>query len=152
MLSVVHPIHDIIGMAIVVILSALGVIFFLFVFFWAIVGIYRRAFLPKEPEPEFVKSQLAALPLGAPRDGGNYIYTGHGWERLTDEEAEQVRANLKYDRRLKVQQLDEEGWDVLAPETEIMPHPDMVLEVVNDADGDFDEADEEEAQTSVIFS
>lgn len=146
-----HPIHEILGDTITVLLCVVLIIPAGFVLFWMIVGAYRAAFLPGEdsaPVPT-EKNALDSLPLGAPRDGGNYIYTGTGWERLSDEDTERVRANLRFSARAKSAKRDPEGWDVLSSQPD-PTHPEMLLDILNDVDGDYDGPDDVEEENDEI--
>lgn len=137
-----HPIHSIIGDVITVILCVALLVPALYVIFWAVVGAYRAAFLPVDAEPPAIeRNGLESVPLGAPRDGGNYIYNGTGWVRMDEEETERVRELLKLNA--KGGRLDPEGWDVRINQPD-PTHPEMMLEVLNDVDGDFGPDDVEE--------
>lgn len=143
LITIVHPAHGIIGDILTVLLCIPVCALVLFTFLWPLYSALRDWFgvaeqIPVMPE----KSAIDALPLGAPRDGGNYIYTGRGWARLSDQEAAEVRANLKYTDRAKSQ--GAEGWEVLAPETEPVAHPDRLLEIVNEGPDDVEEEEEVE--------
>lgn len=143
-LTIVHPIHGIIGDILTVLLCIPVAGLFLFAFLWPLyvairdwIGVADQ--VPIIPED----SLLQSLPLGAPRDGGNYVYDGKGWSRLTEEEAMEVRNNLKLNARR-----DPEGWDILAPET-APAHSEHLLEILNDSDGDFDGPDDAEDEEEV---
>lgn len=141
LITIVHPAHGIIGDILTVLLCIPMAALFLFTFLWPLYSAIRDWFgvaeqVPLMPE----KSAIDALPLGAPRDGGNYIYTGRGWARLNDQEAAEVRSNLKYADR----EIDPQGWEVLAPETEPVAHPDRLLEITNEGPDDMPDDDEVE--------
>lgn len=141
LITIVHPAHGIIGDILTVLLCIPVAALFLFTFLCPLYSAIRDWFgvaeqVPLMPE----KSILQSLPMGAPRDGGAYVYTGRGWARLSEEEAAEVRANLKYTDR----EIDPEGWEVLAPETELVAHPDRLLEITNDGPDDVE--DEEEGE------
>jgi hypothetical protein len=136
-------IHDLVGTIITVILCIPVAAIIVFAGFWAIYEPLRRALGKPEPEPVFEKNPLAELPIGAPRDGGNYVYDGTGWVSMSQADADTVRSILKVAAKAKERAArnDAEGWQVLAPET--MPHhPGTVLEVLNDTDGDYDGPDD----------
>jgi hypothetical protein len=139
----IHPIHGFLETIITILLCipAAGII--LFAGFWAIYAPIRRAFGTPEPDPVFEKSPIEALPLGAPRDGGNYVYDGSGFVHLDQADADTVRGIVKYARKAKERAArnDAEGWKVLAPETQ-PHHPGMHMEIMNDTDGDFDGPDD----------
>ena len=136
-------IHDLIGIIITVILCIPVVGIILFAGFCAIYEPIRRAFGTPEPDPIFEKSPIGGLPLGAPRDGGNYIYDGTGWVPMSQADADTIRGMMKYAAKAKERAArnDAEGWEVLAPETQ-PHHPGMHMEIMNDTDGDFDGPDD----------
>lgn len=130
-----HPIHAIIGDILTVILCLALIVPALFVLYWMARGAYKAAFLISDPEPPlFEKSILNTLPIGAPADGGAYTYDGHGFVRMDEEEAAEIRKLLKL--KAKEGRRDPEGWDMLMPQPD-PTHPEMMLEVLNDDDGDF---------------
>lgn len=135
-----HPIHDTIGTIITVILCIALIVPALFVLYWMVKGAYKAAFLSSDPEPPiFEKSILNTLPIGAPADGGAYVYNGIGWERMDSEEAEQIRELLKL--KAKGGRRDPEGWDMLMPQVD-PTHPEMMLQILNDDDDDFSGPDD----------
>lgn len=142
LITIVHPAHGIIGDILTVLLCIPVAALFLFTFLWPLYSFFRDLFgVPEDVPVVPERDGLEALPLGAPRDGGNYIYTGHGWSRLTEEEAEEVRGNLKFAARAKMR-TESDGWEVLAPETAPIAHPGMKMEITNDEDGDYDGPDD----------
>lgn len=139
-----HPIHAILGNVLLVVLCGLLSTLILFVAFHAFKGLFLSLFGYAEDAPDVLTEEqkiLHALPIGAPAGNGNYIYTGQGWERLNDEQAAEVRQNLKYAARAKME--DADGWRYvdLVPETAVH-HSEHTLELLNDIDGDYDGPDD----------
>lgn len=142
LITIVHPAHGIIGDILTVILCIPVAALFLFTFLWPLYSAIRDWFgvaeqVPLMPE----KSILQSLPMGAPRDGGAYILEKDGWKRLSAEEHEAILAEMKCHER---ETLNPEGWEVLAPETEPVAHPDRLLEITNEGPDDADEEEEVE--------
>jgi len=139
----IHPIHGFLETIITILLCIPVVVIILFAGFWAIYEPIRRAFGTPETDPVFEKSPLAELPLGAPSDGGNYIYDGTGWVPLSQADADTIRGMMKYAAKAKERAKinDAEGWEWRGEEHRPY-HPDMVMQIMNDTDGDFDGPDD----------
>lgn len=143
-----HPAHQVIGDIIFFLLSTILAFGIIMVAYWVLKGAIRSLFGQQDDVPDVLtdeQKELYALPIGAPRDGGNYIYNGVGWVRMDEEEAEQIRGLLKL--KAKEGRRDPEGWDMLMSQPD-PTHPEMMLEVLNDDDGDFgpDDVEEEEIE------
>jgi len=132
--------HDLIGDIITVILCIPVVTIIIFSAFWAIYEPIRAAF-GKPEEIVFEKSPLAEMPLGAPRDGGNYVREGDEWVRLDQAEMDELRRANKRAAKARARKVDAQGWEVLAPETQ-PHHSGMHMEIMNDMDGDYDGPDD----------
>lgn len=142
-----HPIHSIIGDAITVMLCVLLLAPTIYILFWAIVGAWRAAFGGAEDVPDVLTEEQKAayaLPMGSPRDDGNNFYAD-GWQKMTKEQADIVRETLGL--KAKEGGRDPDGWDILSRQPD-PTHPEMMLEVLNDVDGDFgpDDVEEEEIE------
>lgn len=147
-----HPAHSIIGDILTVILCIPVAALFLFTFLWPLYSAIRDYFGVAEQAPVMPeKSILQSLPLGAPRGGGNYIWDGTAYVPLNEADVDAIRSIMKVAAAAKerAKQNDEEGWEVLAPETSPVAHPDRMLEITNDADGDYDGPDDRPSDDEV---
>ena len=143
-----HPIHAILGHVLLVVLCALLATLALFVAFYAVKGLFISLFGHADEVPDVLSEEekaLYALPMGSPRGDGNNFYSD-GWQKMTKEQADIVREVLGL--KAKEGARDPEGWDVLMKQTD-PTHPDMMLEVLNDPDGDYggpDDVEEDEVE------
>lgn len=146
-LSIVHPIHGIIGDVVTVLLCAVLIIPAGFVFFWAVVGAYRATFCSPDEDPPVMpeKSILQSLPLGAPRDGGNYIHNGSEYVPLHQTQAEELREWMKGREKEKqlAKMIDDDGWEWRGEEHR-PHHSGMEMQITNDGPDDVEEEDEVE--------
>lgn len=144
-----HPIHAIIGDAITVMLCVLLLVTTIYILFWAIVGAWRAEFGGAEDVPDVLTEEQKAayaLPMGSPRDDGNNFYAD-GWQKMTKEQADIVRETLGL--KAKEGGRDPDGWDILSRRPD-PTHPEMMLEVLNDPDGDYDGPDDVEEENDEI--
>lgn len=138
-----HPIHAILGNIITIVLSLILAGFFVVIAYWVIVGFFRSLFGQQDEVPDVLteeQKELYALPIGAPRDGGNNFYAD-GWRKMTQEQADAVREFMKLKAKEKTLR-ESDGWEILAPETAVH-HPEHSLEVMNDGPDDVEEEEVE---------
>lgn len=142
--NMVHLIHDFIGDLMTLILSAIFVASLLVPTFFIIQAAFVKLFGKTEQLPVIDKSVLAGVPLGAPADGGNYVWDGHGWVHLNDADTETVRSIMKVaaGTRKRDAMNEEEGWDVLMEESQPR-RSNLNLEALNDIDGDYEAPDDD---------
>lgn len=105
--------------------------------------------MPVMPE----KSILQSLPLGAPRDGGNYIHNGSEYVPLHQTQAEELREWMKGREKEKqlAKMIDDDGWEWRGEEHR-PHHSGMEMQITNDGPDDVEEEEEiEKPDERMVF-
>lgn len=154
LITIVHPAHGIIGDILTVILCIPVAALFLFTFLWPLYSAIRDYFGGAEQVPVMPeKSILQSLPLGAPRDGGNYIHNGSEYVPLHQTQAEELREWMKGREKEKqlAKMIDDDGWEWRGEEHR-PHHSGMEMQITNDGPDDVEEEEEiEKPDERMVF-